>query len=373
MSLVVISVVVGVVTASTLAVVVLRSRRYRRDAERRLRDASAHLHGLIDHSSSAIYLKDRQRRYLLANRRHIDLWPEMRGFQAGMTPADFFPAETARAFAESDDLVFRSGDVHTFEEAIPHTDGPHTYVSSKFPVRDESGAIIAVGGISTDITDLKRAQATVAQKEALLRRLIDIQESEKQRLCAEFHDGLIQYTVGSKMLLESLDVSRLPADCAEVIVTVIGNLGRGLEDGRRVIRGIRPAALDDLGLAAALDELCAQPEVDGPRVEAVIDPAVDAAPEAVQTTAYRVVQEALTNAIRHARAQDVRVTVRLEADGLHVVVADSGRGFDVHARDRSSFGLVGMEERVRLAGGEFGVASEPGAGTRVTARIPLDG
>lgn len=346
-------------------------RRARLVAERQLRDADAHLRALVDHSSSAIYLKDRQRRYLLVNRRHLALWPEMRDFRPGMTPFDFFPENIAQSFGESDDAVWQSGDAHTFEEGIPHPDGVHTYVSSKFPVRDATGNIIAVGGISTDIQELKQARDSIARKEQLLRRLIDLQEAEKKQLCNEFHDGLIQYAVGSKMLLESLDRGRLPADCLATVDTVIEHLARGLEDGRRAIRGIRPAALDDLGLHAAIEELCGQTWPGGPTVEATIDPAVDEVPAGIQTTAYRVVQESLSNACRHSGADRVRVTLEVEHNLLRIVVADSGRGFDPAGGGRKGFGLIGMEERVRLAGGDFAVDSAPGAGTRLTVRMPL--
>ena len=345
--------------------------RAQRDVEHRLRDADAHLHALIDHSSAAIYLKDRQRRYLLANRRHTELWPEMWNFQPGMKPSDFFPAEIARAFGESDDMVWRSGEDYTFEEDIPHPDGPRTYVSSKFPVRNAKGAIIAVGGISTDVTDLKRAHASLARKESLLRRLIEVQEAEKRRLCHEFHDGLIQYAVGSKMLLESLDRGRLPADCVATVDAVIAHLASGLEDGRRVIRGIRPAALDDLGLAAALEELCEQPWPAGTAVDAEIDPAVDEVDPGLQTTVYRIVQESLSNACRHSGAERVRVVVRRDDAGIDVVVADGGRGFDPGSGGSMGFGLIGIEERVRLAGGALALESAPGAGTQLTVHLPV--
>lgn len=346
--------------------------RGRRDVERRLHDANAHLHEVIDHSSSVIYLKDQNRRYLLVNRRHLEVFPQMQNFRPGMTPSDFFSEDTARSFCESDDAVWRSGREHTFEESIPHDDGLHTYVSSKFPVRDAAGRIIAVGGISTDVTDLRRARENLARTDRILRRLIELQEHEKQMLCHEFHDGLIQYAVGSKMLLESLDRSGLPADCVATINAVVEQLARGLEDGRRVIRGIRPAALDDLGIAAAIHDLCHQERPGGPVIDACIDPAAEAIPDGLQTTVYRVVQESLGNACRHSLADRVQVAVRLDGDAVEVVVADNGCGFDLCVHDRTGFGLLGMGERVRLAGGEFTVDTSPGAGTRVRARLPVN-
>ena len=342
------------------------------DAVRRLREADAHLHSIVDHSSSAIYLKDRMNRFLMVNRRHMELWPEPRDFRPGMKASEIFPEPVATWFAESDTTVLETGTEYTYEEEIPFAEGVRAYVSSKFPVRDETGAIIAIGGISTDITELKHARASITRKEQVLRRLIDVQENEKQRLCHEFHDGLIQYVVASKMLLESLDRGRLPPDFLATLDTVVEHLGRGLDDGRRVIRGIRPAALDDLGLAAAIAELCGQPWPGGPAIAAEVDPALDTAPGGVQTTAYRLVQELVSNACRHSGATHATVAVRRDGAGIEIVVADDGRGFDPHAPGRAGFGLIGVEERVRLAGGEVSVESGPNAGTRITARLPLD-
>ena len=349
------------------------SLRDRGDAGHRLIDADAHLRALIDHSSSAIYLKDAEHRFLMVNRRHMDLWPEKRDFRPGMTAYDIFPAEVADWFCESDDTVWRSGAEFTFEEKVPLADGVHTYVSSEFPVRDAQGRIIAVGGISTDVTELRRAHESIAHKEDVLRRLIDVQEAEKHQLCNEFHEGLIQYVVGSKMILESLDRGRLPADYVARLESVIEHLARGLEDGRRVIRGIRPAALDDLGLAAALEELCRHERPVGPAIDLDVDHAVDLAPAGLQTTAYRVVQEAISNAIRHSGADRVVVSVRRRDTLLDLVVSDDGHGFRPRADGHPGFGLIGMEERVRLAGGDFAVETAPGAGTRITVRLPLEG
>lgn len=343
------------------------------EAEKKLRDQESLLRSLVDHCSAAIYLKDLKSRYLLINRRHFDLWPAMKPFRPGTTPYDWFPEETARSFVESDAQVIRSGREHTFTETIDHEDGPHTYVSVKFPVTDEHGTVIAVGGVSTDVTELEQARHTLAQKEQVLRRLIDVQENEKQQLCHEFHDGLIQYAIGSIMLLDSLmaEAGALAGAARDTVSSAVACLRRGVEDGRRTIRGIRPAALDDLGLASAIEELVDQMrEADVP-VTATIDPDVDTISAELQTTAYRVVQEALSNVRKHAGSTSAEVSLRRSADGLDLTVVDHGCGFDVQAVGRKGFGLLGMAERVRLVGGDFRIESTPGSGTRITARLPL--
>jgi PAS domain S-box-containing protein len=343
------------------------------DARKHVRDQQSLLQSLVDHSSAVIYLKDLQSRYLLVNKRHIDLWPKMRDFRPGTTPYDWFPEETAKAFVESDAQVARTGREYTFTENVVHDGEPRTYVSVKFPVTDEKGTVIAVGGVSTDVTELQQTRSQLAQKEQVLRRLIEVQEQEKQLLCHEFHDGIIQYAVGAIMLLETMaeENRTLSTQARDTVTSAVACLRRGVDDGRRVIRGIRPAALDDLGLKAAIEDLCTQMREAGFTVTAHLAPDIDTIPPGLQTTAYRIVQESLSNARKYSGSSSVEVGVRRTDDAVELHVADHGCGFDPQAAGRQGFGLVGMNERVRLAGGECRIESAPGTGARIDVRLPL--
>lgn len=344
----------------------------RRTAERLAREKDSLLRTLVDHSSAAIYLKDLQGRYLLVNRQHLEIFPQMRDFQPGSTPFDWFPADLAQSFIETDAEVFRTGKTITFREVLPHRGDPQrTFLSVKFPVLDEGGHIMAVGGISADISDLEDARRELERRERLLRNLIDVQEEEKQLLCHEFHDGLIQYAVGSKMLLEALRETALPESCRAVIDSVIDCLAKGIEDGRRVIRGIRPAALDDLGLRAALDDLGDELRAAGVGVETVLDPSIDLLPPSLQTTLYRIAQESFNNVRKHSGSPSVRLSVARVAGRVELTAEDAGRGFDQVAAGAEGFGLLGVRERVRLVGGECAVESAPGHGTRLRVSLPV--
>ncbi len=228
---------------------------------------------------------------------------------------------------------------------------------------------------SSVVHDSEQTRLHLAQREQVLRRLIDAQEKEKQFLCHEFHDGIIQYAVGAIMLLESLaeDDHTLSREARDTVATAVACLRRGVEDGRRVIRGIRPAALDDLGLKAAIEDLLVQMREAGFTVTAQLGPDVDTIPPELQTTAYRVVQESLSNVRKHSGSPGVEVTLRRTADAVELRVADQGCGFEPQAAGRQGFGLVGMTERVRLVGGECRIESAPGAGARMYVRLPLAG
>lgn len=204
-----------------------------------------------------------------------------------------------------------------------------------------------------------------------LRWSIDAAERERQRWARELHDDTLQGLGAMRMLL----ASGLRGDEAKLRATVehaVDMIAHQVDDLRGLITELRPAALDDLGLQAALESLAERfAASDGPSLDA--DIALDGGsrldPE-LETTVYRVVQEALHNVLKHAGATGTEVHVWRSSEQLLLEVVDDGQGF---TEDGSTpgFGLVGMRERVELAGGTLTVDSSPGAGTRITARLPL--
>jgi PAS domain S-box-containing protein len=238
-------------------------------------------------------------------------------------------------------------------------------------------------GVVRDVTELRRAQRAVIeyanQVRALSRRMLAVQEEERRHIARELHDEAGQTLTACKIALDRLGPGLEPE-----FRTVARDLGFGLdrvlEIVRTLSRDLRPTVLDDFGLGAALRRLAALWGEDGHvAFTLVFDPEpLPRCPPEVETVAYRVVQEALTNARRHAGASAVRVRVRVRGGELVLRVEDDGRGFDVAAmRQRAlageSFGLLGMEERVRLLGGRFLLATRPGAGTVVEARLSIGG
>ncbi len=208
--------------------------------------------------------------------------------------------------------------------------------------------------------------------EALARHLQTVREDERGRLARELHDEL-----GGLLTAAKLDVARmrkrLPPEApelAERVAHLSSTLDVGIALKRRIIEDLRPPALDDLGLSRTLQILC---DEFAQRAELPVDTALDeVAPGSERALAiYRLVQEALTNVAKYARARRVQVVLRAEPDGVVVEVADDGDGFDPASVRPGSHGLAGMRFRIRSAGGEFSVDSAPGQGTRVRARLPL--
>jgi signal transduction histidine kinase len=161
------------------------------------------------------------------------------------------------------------------------------------------------------------------------------------------------------------------ADQCRRLTAALDSLRRGIVEGRQVIRGVRSAVLDDLGLTAGIHDLVDQMAAFGIAVEVALSDGLDAIPKELQTTVYRVVQESLTNVRKHAETARATVHVHRMPDELLISVSDPGKGFDVQEPMQRGFGIVGMTERVRLAGGTCEITSKPGTGSCVSARLSV--
>jgi signal transduction histidine kinase len=206
-----------------------------------------------------------------------------------------------------------------------------------------------------------------------LRTAIAAGDAERARWARELHDETLQALGALRVLLAST-VGRGDAMTKdEAMRQAISDIELEIANLREIISDLRPSMLDDLGLAPAIEALLDRRRTETLAIESSLrlpsraDTASGLSPE-LETTVYRVVQESLTNVIKHARANRVRVTVELDAGEVVVEVQDDGRGFDVKARS-AGFGVAGMRERVSLTGGSLRLQSD-GRGTLVRARLP---
>ncbi len=218
----------------------------------------------------------------------------------------------------------------------------------------------------------REALRRTAQLRELARHLQTAREDERHRLARELHDEL-----GALLTAAKLDVarlrSRLAPQGAEVLER-LNHLGETLSSGialkRRIIEDLRPSALANLGLVAALDILTREhAQRNGLTLSTSFEPGLTLSEEA-ELTAYRLVQEALTNITKYAQAKHVDVRLLAAEGGARIVVADDGVGFDTSQPRSASHGLFGMAYRVESAGGQLDVRSAPGLGTHIEAFLP---
>jgi signal transduction histidine kinase len=217
------------------------------------------------------------------------------------------------------------------------------------------------------------AEEAERQMRGLSQRLVAAQEEERKNLSRELHDHVAQVLTALRMELGRIERTRAPADArlgAAVAECrhLVDNLFRTVRD---LALGLRPSMLDDFGLQPALEwhvrDFIARY---GVNVDLKVDGNFDHLPDRYRTCVYRAVQEALTNCVRHAKAQSITVTVSGGTDRLDVSVTDDGIGFDT-ARRRDGLGLRGIEERVKELHGTTTIGSVAGKGTTLAIHLPL--
>jgi len=219
---------------------------------------------------------------------------------------------------------------------------------------------------------LKQKERIRAQ---LLNKVVSAQEEERRRISRELHDetgqALTSLLVQLKILERAENETEINAQVEEMRLLAV----QTLQEVRRLAADLRPAALDDLGLSAALEGYVYDfARKTGIETEVLADDVVPMRlPRDVETVLYRVVQESLTNIARHAEARHVTIAIRQEDETLHVEVADDGHGFDVEdiLSAQRGLGLLGMQERIELLGGQFILNSTPGSGTRIAIQLTL--
>jgi PAS domain S-box-containing protein len=224
----------------------------------------------------------------------------------------------------------------------------------------------------------EQIQAGNERLQALSARLLEVQEAERRHIARELHDEIGQALTAAQLNLQDVaavsDLRELPERLEDSLV-LIETL---LQQVRSLSLDLRPSMLDDLGLAAALRwYVKRQAQRAGLTVHIAMDALSPRPPTDIETACYRVVQEALTNIIRYAKATDVYIDLHGGHAELQLLVRDNGIGFDVVAAQRraakgGSLGILGMQERAMLVGGQCVVESTPGQGTTIRARFPLD-
>jgi signal transduction histidine kinase len=204
------------------------------------------------------------------------------------------------------------------------------------------------------------------------RRAVEAQELERRRLARELHDetgqALTSILLGLKALEERMADPASRAAAEELRELVVSTL----QDVRRLAVELRPSALDDFGLVAALERLTASfTEQTGISVDFQTALADERLPGEVETALYRIVQESLTNVVKHARARRVSILLARKGGTVKAVVEDDGQGFDEATQTGDGYGLVGMRERLALLGGRLEVESGRDAGTTIAAEVPV--
>lgn len=353
----------------------------RKQAEENLRANERQLRLFVEHSPAAIAMFDKEMRYLVASHRWLEDYGLGDQDLTGRSHYEVFP-EIPQRWKDIHRRCLAGAIERSEEDPFPRPDGRTDWV--RWEVRPWRQAKNEIGGIiifSEVVTARKQAEQTIAENAARLarlsRQLLAAQETERRRVAHELHDEIGQLLTVVKLDLQTVLHQPGTTALAPALKEGMESIDRVVARVRDLSLDLRPSMLDDLGLVPTLRwyvQRQAQRLGAGVEVTLTLPPALPRLPGEIETACFRVAQEALTNTTRHAGATRIEVTLAAGKNDLELTVHDNGAGFDVGAVSRrtagAGFGLLGMQERAELTGGQLTIVSTPGQGTTVRARFP---
>jgi len=253
----------------------------------------------------------------------------------------------------------------------------HTVARREFTERDVELLLVIGRLIAGALHQARLHRQLVARERAhenFVEQVIEAQELERRRLAADIHDGISQRLITLSYRLEAARnaVGADPAAVSEQLEKAHELVELTLQEARAAIGGLRPPVLDDLGLAGGLASLARSL----PQITLEVELAETRLPDHIELALYRIAQECLQNVVKHAHATLTRLTFTVDHDSARLEIVDNGIGFDTFEHplggdEMGGYGLLSMAERAEIVGGRLHIRSRPGAGTAVTATIPL--
>lgn len=265
----------------------------------------------------------------------------------------------------------REGRQPTVEGLLRQSNGNMLYVEVQVKSIKFRGQV-AESVVVRDITHRKFMERELQlQRMRQVKSVIDGQEKERQRLSRELHDGLGQNLVAIKLKLESIPHD-IDGELNATLAQVKQMFNHTIEEVRRISNNLMPAALKEFSLAVVLRNLCNEVESNsGISVGLTVGVLPEPIDQLLKTYVYRIVQEALTNVIKHSGASRANITVYADFSNLHLIIEDNGVGFNTSTPTDTGNGLYNMKERAILLNGSINIISSQGKGTKIVAQFPL--
>ncbi|MFO0705291.1 MAG: PAS domain S-box protein [Nitrospira sp.] len=345
-------------------------------AERELRRSHDFIRQIIDTDPNFIFAKDREGRFTLVNKAVADGYGTSVDALVGKTDADFSanPEEVASYLEKDREVLDTCHERFIAEETFTDSTGAMRWLQTvKRPILDEQGQATMVLGVSTDITERKRIEEILRQRERDLRAAID----ERERISQDLHDGILQSLYAVGLGLESCKPFVTQRHCKKALAVMeqaIGQLNNVMTEVRNFIAGLEADVIQGGNFRTALQTMvqtltAAQP----------LRCSVDLEEQAVRSISteqalhlLNVVREALSNSLRHGQSSTARVSLKRLRRSVRLTIADNGRGFTPAAVHGIGHGLANMEARANKVGGRFSIRSVKHRGTRVIIDLPQE-
>ncbi len=344
---------------------------YSKKLEKLVKQRTQEISSILKYSPSMIYLKNKDMEFKLVNPGFENFFNVSNPQLVGKTGSQFSNIPVFLDFEIKDKEVLKSKKPIKTKEIIERDGKAYSFLTMRFPIFTEEHEVDGICAISTDITELEKAQKKLKQ---LSRNIIKNQEIERERISKELHDEL-----GQILTVLNMDVSWLKKNIGnnhkyqKRIVGMQELINKTIDEIRSLAFHLRPGSLDHLGLGESLESLISDFEK---RTNIIYTYKKGHIPPIDSTRAiaiYRIAQEAITNAVRHSKANKISVLLKAKNENVILKVGDDGIGFDInHKREHgSSFGLMGMQERAELVGGKIIIKSKNNLGTKVIGIFPI--
>jgi two-component system sensor histidine kinase UhpB len=360
----------------------LSSRRQREKAGRALLESEQRLRSIIDHSVELFYLHDTEHKLIYVSPQCFNIFgyrPEEMVVKWTTLTTDAPMNQKGLELTERAIKTGRKQEPYLLE--IRRKDGDLRIIEiDESPVKDENGAVIAISGALRDVTERKKAENELCEYQAKLKamalEILHTQERERQRLAVGLHDDICQKLVFSKFTLESSLCSISDAEVTSSFRRVAETISETIRMAESLTFELSNPILREFGFVSALEKYLSTEIKDKHGIDFELDVTepLGTLQEDIKTCLFRVACELLTNVVKHAKAQKVKVSVRKKHDVLYLTIQDDGVGFDpakLTGRDSRAvrFGLFSIREQLEHLGGILTIESSPGRGTMVMVII----
>jgi PAS domain S-box-containing protein len=327
-----------------------------------LREREAQINAFMKNVPCAVYMKDLDGRYIYANETCAKVFRRSVDEVIGKTDADLLPKTTAAKARNVDQQVLAQNRAIETTESYTRDDGTHYWLTNRFPICDQTGQPLMVGGAAIEITENKRLE----------REVQEISENEKRRIGQDLHDGLGQYLTGIACMVKVVEQKLANRDLPEAgdVKKITAMVNETISQARDLARGLSPVELENNGLQAALAELATRVSranvhcvLKAPSFTKVYD-------NAAAVHLYRIAQEAVNNALKHGRAKNITVGLNTQNNQVELTVHDDGCGFPKHPGKSNGMGLRVMNYRAGMIGATISISSAEPCGTIVRCVMP---
>lgn len=342
------------------------------------------VNALMENTTESVFFKDLNSRYIRVNKAFANSlgYPDAESI-IGKSDFDLFSKEYAKKTVSDEQEIIQTNKTFNEEGIIKLQDGTETWIlTNKMPLKNPNNVTIGTFGISINIDEQKRVETALKDSQEQLKKfaahLQSVREEERVLLAREIHDELGQILIALKidlgMLKQEISVSSKinKKEIEKKINQILSLLDNTIKTTRRIMTGLRPETLELMGLNEAIKLYSAEFEerhkIFCSFESTIVDRDID---DELSVALFRILQEALTNVIKHSKASEVKIRLEKTSGKILMEIADNGIGIDKNIEVRKdSYGLIGMRERVLILDGNISIEGDEDSGTTIKVEIP---